>query len=129
MVISKIEGENIYVDWDHRPWIESSFILDSEWGPTIEAAAKEAAVPKIEKGVPFPPGLRDMRHRPLSNRPPSKWVAFLKSLKRGDSFVIEYPEANTMKAHARVIGISLVWQGLKENGPNNMAQERVWRDV
>lgn len=127
MVIKKIEGDQIYVDWDHRPWLEGNFILNSEWGPTIEAAAKENAVPKIEKGVKIPPGLRDMRHRPLSKKPPSKWIAFLKSLKPGDSFVIEYPAANTVKMHAREMGISLVWQGLNEKGPEGMAQERVWR--
>jgi hypothetical protein len=121
-------GSEFFKDDDGLPWCEGNFILDSEWGPTIEKLAKENAVPAIEKGVPIPPGLRDMRHRPLSKKPPSKWIAFLKSLKPGDSFVIEYPEANTMKMHAREMGVSLVWQGLNEKGPNNMAQERVWRE-
>lgn len=133
MRIDRIDGKDIYLGHefgggnDGLKWSEGCLILDSEWGPTIEALAKENAVPQIEKGIAIPPGLRDMRHRPLSKKPPSKWIAFLKSLQVGDSFVIEYPEANTMKVHAREMNVSLVWQGLNEKGPNNMAQERVWR--
>jgi hypothetical protein len=126
MTVEKIDGERAYVNYQW--WLEGNLILDSEWGPTIEKLAKENAVPEIEKGVLIPEGLRDMRHRPHSKKPPSKWIAFLKSLKVGDSFVIEYPEANTMKMHAREMNISLVWHGLPVKGPNGMAQERVWRD-
>jgi hypothetical protein len=91
MVIKKIDGDQIYVDWDHRPWLESNFILNSEWGPTIEALAKENALPKIEKGVKIPPRLRD-HAPPSSKKPPSKWIAFLKSAQGRRQFpVIEYP--------------------------------------
>ncbi len=96
--------------------------VDSEWGPTKEKLAKENAVPKIEKGIPPPPPKPDQRRE----RGPSKWVAFLKSLEVGDSFLIEYPPANTVKMHAREMGIKLTWR-YEGKGPNDMAQERIWR--
>jgi hypothetical protein len=123
MVVKKIDGDFIYVDWDHRPWREGNLILDSEWGPTIEKLAKENAMPVIEKDIPMPPIKPDQRR---DGRPPSKWVEFLESLEVGDSFLVEYPAANTVKANARVLGIKLTWR-YEGKGENNMAQERIWR--
>jgi hypothetical protein len=128
MRIDRIDGKDIYLGFefgggnDGLKWGEGNLILDSEWGPTIEKLAKENAVPKIEKGIPPPPAKPDQRR----DRKPSKWVAFLKSLEVGDSFLIEYPEASTMKMHAREMGIKLTWR-YEGKGPNSMAQERVWR--
>jgi hypothetical protein len=123
MVIKKIDGDQIYVDWDHRPWLESNFILNSEWPPTAEALlALENALPKIDKGIPMPPRKPDQRRE----RKPSKWMKFLKSLKVGDSFLVEYPTANTVKIYARRMKIKLTWR-YEGKGPNGMAQERVWR--
>jgi hypothetical protein len=128
MRINRIVDGKIYVGWEHGggddglPWCEGNLILDSEWGPTLEKLAKENAVPVIEKGVPMPPIKPDQRRE----RGPSKWVAFLKSLEVGDSFLVEYPPANTVKAHARELGIKLVWR-YEGKGPENMAQERIWR--
>jgi hypothetical protein len=128
MRVNRIEGDNIYLGYEHGggddglAWREGNLILDSEWGPTIEKLAKENAMPVIEKGIPMPPIKPDQRRE----RDPSKWVAFLESLKVGDSFLIEYPAANTVKANARALGIKLTWR-YEGKGENNMAQERIWR--
>lgn len=79
-------------------------------------------LPTIEKGVPMPAKKPDQRRERRS----SPWPAFLQALEVGDSFLVEYPAASTVKAHARSLGIKLVWR-YDGKGPNNMAQERIWR--
>jgi hypothetical protein len=61
MIVKKVDGKDIYVDWDHRPWLEGNLILDSEWSPTIERLALENALPQVEKGIPAPPKKPDQR--------------------------------------------------------------------
>jgi hypothetical protein len=125
MVVKAVLGDQVWLDspsssWWHR----NSLILDSEWGPTKEKLAKENALPLIEKGIPAPAYAKkpDLRQK----RPPSKWPAFLKSLKPGDSFLVEYPAATSVKAHARALKIPLIWR-TEGKGPEGMAQERFWR--
>lgn len=81
-------------------------------------------LPIIEKGIPLP--VKKPKPDQRRERKPSPWPAFLQALEVGDSFLIEYPAANTVKAHARSLGIKLVWRR-EGKGPRGMAQERVWR--
>lgn len=129
MRINRIVGDKIYVgskyfrDDDGAAWSEGNFVLDSEWGPTIEKKKKE--IPVIEEGIPAP---KRMVRNGRAERPPSIWPEFLRSLKIGQSFVVGYPAANTVKAHIRSIRLPFVWETVKgEKTEEGMAKERFWR--
>lgn len=129
MRINRIVGDKIYVgskyfrDDDGLAWGEGNLILDSEWGPTIEKKKKE--IPVVEKGIPAPK--RQVRNG-RGERPPSIWPEFLKSLEVGDSFVVGYPAASTVKVHIRSMRLPFVWQILEgERTEKGMAKERFWR--
>jgi hypothetical protein len=129
MRINRIIGDKIYVgsqffrDDDGLAWSEGNFVLDSEWGPTVEKKKKE--IPVIEKGIPAPK--RQVRNG-RGERPPSIWPEFLKRLEVGDSFVVGYPAASTVKVHIRSMRLPFVWQVLEgERTEKGMAKERFWR--
>jgi hypothetical protein len=124
MTVLRIDGSYVYLDnvasVSSGPWHEGNLMLDSEW-------KADYTVPVIERGIPMPPISHPRpRQAKRKDRAPSKWIAFLQSLKVGDSFLVEYPEVRALKAHARRLSINLTWRR-SGNGPNGLAQERLWR--
>ncbi len=123
MQVTKVVGDLVTLN-DFKTWHSSSLMLDSEW-----TGHPPLNLPVIEKGIPPPPVPKlDRRRKEHNNRSPSKWVTFLRGLEIGDSFLLEYPEANTLRVHARMLGINLRWKVTEpRNGPNGGCQERFWR--
>lgn len=121
--VVSVDGDMVLLD-EGKTWHRSNLILDSEW-----TGNPPLYLPVIEKGIPPPPVPKyDRRRKEHNSRSPSKWVTFLRGLEIGDSFVLEYPEANTLRVHARMLGINLRWKVTEpRNGPNGGCQERFWR--
>lgn len=119
MVVAEVIGKDHVTLDDGKVWPTSALVLDIYW---------KGNLPQIEKGVPIPPINRtDRRKTGQRTRPESKWPDFIRSLEVGDSFVLKYPEAATVKAHARTLGIKLHWVVQKERGPWGRCVERFWR--
>jgi hypothetical protein len=130
MVIKKIIGRDHYLDWDARPWLAANLISDAEWHEIHDDRPiyVKLGLPQVERNVPIPKDARS--ERPPTGRrtkPPSKWPAFLQNLKSGDSFVLAWPEAGTIRVHARKLGIKLKWKIEKPFSQEGMTTERFWR--
>lgn len=79
-------------------------------------------LPRVEDGIPIPTIRRDER-----NRPRSVWPEFLRNLEPGQSFVLAYPEVNTVITIARWLQIPLVKQDLPRMPHDMRRQVRIWR--
>lgn len=113
------DGQHVLLT-NGKTWPRAVLVLASEWKD------KSQALPVIEKGIPVPDPKPDKRLGVNRGRLTSKWPGFLRSLEPGDSFVLSYPDASTLKAHARTLGIELRWVPV-DKGLGAMFKERFWR--
>lgn len=121
-------GSEFFKDDDGLAWCDANFILDSEWKDKHDRRPlyQKLGLPLVERGYPMP---KERPKRKYKRRPKriSKWVGFLKDLKRGDSFVLGYPEAGTMKIYAAKLGIKILWNLESEPCKGERPKWRYWR--
>jgi hypothetical protein len=65
-------------------------------------------MPTLEKGIPLP-GKQSKRQPRISNKPPSPWIEFMKSVEPGDSIVLPSYCKETAKKYVKRYGFRYVW--------------------
>lgn len=81
--------------------------------------------PKVEQGIAIPPPKRKPRARRAI--PPSPWVAFVATLKAGDSFTTDFWDGRNMPNHFKRAGIQFEQRSIHPHGaPLGQRYYRFW---